>query len=213
VGTFVVQSQTQGTVSLSNVTASGVGVVGTYNCPYPSSIPKMTFNGSGNSGYSGTWGDCASWPPPNSGPPAPPSSGTNLAKGKAISASGSQGGFPPGNANDGNASSYWESTNNAFPQTLTVDLGQAYAINKVVLKLPPSSAWGARTQTLTVQGSSDGNSWSTLVGSRGYVFDPASGNTATASFGTTSQRYVRLTITGNTGWPAGQVSEFEVDMA
>lgn len=213
VGTFVVQSQTQGSVSISNVSASGVGVVGTYNCPYPTSAPKMTFNGSGNSGYSGTWGDCASWPPPNSGPPAPPSSGTNLARGKAISASGSQGGFPPGNANDGNASTYWESTNNAFPQTLTVDLGQGYSINKVVLKLPPSSAWGARTQTIAVQGSNDGNSWSTLVASRGYVFDPASGNTASASFGASSQRYVRLTITGNTGWPAGQIAEFEVDMA
>jgi len=213
VGTFVAQSQTQGSVSLSNVTASGVGVVGTYNCSYPTSIPKMTFNGSGNSGYSGTWGDCSTWPPPNSGPPAPPTSGTNLAKGKAISASGSQGGFPPGNANDGDANTYWESTNNAFPQTLTVDLGQGYAINKVVLKLPPSSAWGARTQTLTVQGSSDGNSWSTLVASRGYTFDPASGNTASASFGTTTQRYVRLTITANTGWPAGQISEFEADLA
>jgi hypothetical protein len=213
VGTFVLQSQTQGSVSVSNVTASGVGVVGTYDCPYPTSIPKMTFTGSGDSGYSGAWGDCSTWPPPNSGPPAPPASGTNLARGKAISASGSQGGFPPANANDGDANTYWESTNNAFPQSLTVDLGQAYPINKVVLKLPPSSAWGARTQTLTIQGSADGNSWSTLVGSRGYTFDPASGNTASVTFGPTTQRFVRLTFTGNTGWPAGQASEFEVDMA
>ncbi|MDS0135532.1 MULTISPECIES: discoidin domain-containing protein [unclassified Amycolatopsis] len=213
VGTFVAQSQTQGAVSISNLTASGVGVTGTYNCPYPTSIPRMTFGGSGNSGWTGTWSDCSTWPAPNSGPPQPPQSGTNLARGKAISASGSQGGFPPSNANDGDAGSYWESANNAFPQTLTVDLGTAASINKVTLKLPPSSAWGARTQTVTISGSTDGGSYTTLVGSRGYTFDPASGNTASVSFATTSQRFVRLTFIGNTGWPAGQVSEFEVAAA
>ncbi len=213
VGTFVAQSQTQGSVSISNLTASGVGVTGTYNCPYPASIPKMTFSGSGNSGWTGTWGDCSTWPAPNSGPPQPPQPGTNLARGKAITASGSQGGFPPSNANDGDANSYWESANNAFPQTLTVDLGTASAFNKVTLRLPPSSAWGARTQTVTISGSTDGGSYTTLVGSRGYTFDPASGNTASVSFATTSQRFVRLTFTGNTGWPAGQASEFEVAAA
>ena len=33
---------------------------------------------------------------------------------------------------------------------------------------------------------------------------------ATVSFAATTQRYLRLTFTGNTGWPAGQISEFEV---
>jgi hypothetical protein len=210
VGTFVVQSQTQGTVTVNNVTASGVGVTGTYNCPYPTSIPRMTFPGSGNSGWSGTWGNCATWPPPNSGPEQPPGPGTNAALGKSITATGSQGGFPPGNANDGNANSYWESTNNAFPQSLTVDLGAATPVNKVTMKLPPASAWGARTQTVTIQTSNDGGSYATLVASHGYLFDPNSGNTASASFGTTTTRFVRLTFTGNTGWPAGQLSEFEV---
>ena len=51
------------------------------------------------------------------------------------------------------------------------------------------------------------------MGSRGYLFDPVSGNTASVSFATTSQRFVRLTFTGNTGWPAGQASEFEVAAA
>ncbi|GAA3548755.1 discoidin domain-containing protein [Amycolatopsis ultiminotia] len=68
-GTFVAQSQTQGSVSISNLTASDVGVTGTYNCPFPSSTPKMTFTGSGNTGWTGTWDDCTSWPEPNSGPP------------------------------------------------------------------------------------------------------------------------------------------------
>ncbi|SFW72069.1 discoidin domain-containing protein [Amycolatopsis australiensis] len=212
-GTFVAQAQTQGAVSISNLTASGVGVTGTYNCPYPPSIPKMTFSGSGNSGWTGTWSDCSTWPAPNSGPPQPPQPGTNLARGKAITASGSQGGFPPSNAVDGDANSYWESTNNAFPQTLTVDLGTASSINKVTLRLPPSPAWGPRTQTVTISGSTDGGAYTTLVGSRGYAFDPASGNTASVSFAATSERFVRLTFTGNTGWPAGQVSELEVAAA
>jgi len=32
----------------------------------------------------------------------------------------------------------------------------------------------------------------------------------TITFTGSAQRYLRLTVTGNTGWPAGQVSEFEV---
>ncbi|MEV8612298.1 discoidin domain-containing protein [Amycolatopsis sp. NPDC051373] len=78
-----------------------------------------------------------------------------------------------------------------------------------MLKLPPSTDWGARTQTLTVQGSTNGSSFSTLKSEAGYRFDPASGNTATVSLSPTSTRYLRLSFTGNTGWPAGQLSELE----
>jgi hypothetical protein len=111
---------------------------------------------------------------------------------------------------DGNSSSYWESANNAFPQWLQVDLGATTAVSRIVLKLPPPSAWGTRTQTLSVQGSTNGSSFSTVAGSAGYTFNPATGNTVTITFAATSQRYLRLNFTGNTGWPAGQVSEFEI---
>jgi hypothetical protein len=60
-----------------------------------------------------------------------------------------------------------------------------------------------------VLGSADGSSYSTVKASAGYTFNPSSGNTATVAFTATSQRYLRLTFTGNTGWPAGQISEFE----
>ncbi len=209
-GTFAVQAQTTGTVTLNNVTATRVGVVGTYNCPFPTDRAPMVFTGSGNSGLTPTWTDCTSWPPPNSGPPTQPGTGSNAAKGRPVTASGSQGGYPPGNAVDGNADTYWESTNNAFPQTLTVDLGEPTSVNKITLKLPPSSSWGTRTQTVTIAGSTDGGGYSTIVAARGYTFDPATGNTASVSFGATSPRYVRLTFTANTGWPAGQLSELEV---
>jgi hypothetical protein len=212
-GTFAIQAQTGGSVSISNVTASRIGVVGTYNCPYPSNISPLVIGGSGNSGINGTWTNCATWPPPNSGPPAPPTSGSNAALARPVTASSSVGGFPSSGAVDGNTSTYWESNNGAFPQTLTVDLGSTTNVNKVTLKLPPAAAWATRTQTLSILGSNDGNAYSTIVASRGFTFDPNSANTASVSFGATGQRYIRLNFTGNTGWPAGQVSEFEVSRA
>ncbi|MFE9421440.1 discoidin domain-containing protein [Kitasatospora sp. NPDC006697] len=134
---------------------------------------------------------------------------TDLALGKAATASGQTQNYAPGNATDGNQTSYWESTDNALPQWLQVDLGSAQTADKVVLQLPAS--WGARSQTLSVQGSTDGSTFSTLVGSASYTFDPsANGNTVTITFPATSKRYFRLDITANTGWPAGQISEFQV---
>ena len=135
-------------------------------------------------------------------------SSANLAQGKAMSASSSQGEYPAGNGNDGNQNSYWESNNNAFPQWLQVDLGAAANVNRVVLKLPAS--WGSRTQTLAVQGSSNGSAFTDLVGSAQYAFTPANGNAVTISFTATGTRYVRVAITANTGQPGGQLSELEV---
>ena len=90
-----------------------------------------------------------------------------------------------------------------------MDLGSATTIARLVLKLPPPTAWGARTQTIQVQGSTDGSTFTTVVGATGYQFNPATGNAVTIPVSTTT-RYVRLTFTGNTGWPAGQLSEAEV---
>ncbi|MBM0231628.1 discoidin domain-containing protein [Micromonospora sp. STR1_7] len=118
--------------------------------------------------------------------------------------------YVAGNANDGNASTYWESTNNAFPQWIQADLGATVSVDRVVLKLPPASDWQTRTQTLSVLGSTNGSSFTTLKASAGYTFNPASGNTATVSFTAASTRYVRVQVTGNTGWPAAQLSEVEV---
>ncbi|MBY8852974.1 discoidin domain-containing protein, partial [Saccharothrix sp. MB29] len=113
------------------------------------------------------------------------------------------------NAGDGNQATYWESANNAFPQWLRADLGAAVKVDRVVLKTP-LSGWGARTQTLAVQTSADGTSFSDLVPSAQHTFQPSANNTATIEFTSTTTRYLRLLITGNTGWPAGQISEFEL---
>ncbi|MFI7547053.1 discoidin domain-containing protein [Actinoplanes sp. NPDC049599] len=144
--------------------------------------------------------------------PAAPAAaaGPNLAAGKTFTASSVADVYGPGNAGDGNASSYWESQNNAFPQWLQVDLGASVSVNQTVLKLPPAAAWATRTQTLTVQGSTTGSAFADLKASAGYTFNPASGNTVTIDFGAATTRYLRLSFTGNTGWPAGQLSELEV---
>ncbi|MFJ3891851.1 discoidin domain-containing protein [Streptomyces sp. NPDC090083] len=209
-GTVVVQAEAQGAAKFSNVQAAGVGVAGIYNCPYPSGSGAFTLtDGGGNSGWSSTWSDCSAWPQPGQGTP-PPDQNANLAKGRPATATGSQDVYTPGKAVDGDANSYWESANNAFPQALTVDLGANRAVRRLVLKLPPSSAWGARTQTLSVLGSTDGSSYSTVAGSTGYRFDPASGNTVTVALPSgTNLRYLRLNVTANTGWPAAQLSEVE----
>ncbi|MEU6064211.1 discoidin domain-containing protein [Streptomyces sp. NPDC047082] len=209
-GTVVVQAEAQGAATFRNVTATGVGAAGVYNCPYPASSGSFTLaDGGGNSGWSSTWSDCSTWPQPGQGNPDPDPN-RNLAKGRPATATGSQDVYTPGKAVDGDPNSYWESTNNAFPQSWTVDLGSAEAVRRLVLKLPPSAAWGARTQTIAVLGSTDGSSYSTVVGPQGYRFDPATGNTTTVSLpGGTGLRYLRLTASANTGWPAAQFSEVE----
>lgn len=137
-------------------------------------------------------------------------SNTNLALNQPVTASTSTQTYVPANAVDGNTSSYWESNNNAFPQSLQVDLGSSVNIGRIVMNLPPASSWAARTQTTTIQGSTDGTTYTTLVPSQGYTFDPATGNTASTTFTATSVRYVKLTFTANTGWPAGQLSELQI---
>jgi Alpha-1,3-glucanase catalytic domain D1/NedA-like, galactose-binding domain/F5/8 type C domain/Pectate lyase superfamily protein/Abnormal spindle-like microcephaly-assoc'd, ASPM-SPD-2-Hydin len=134
----------------------------------------------------------------------------NLALNQPVTASGYTQAYVPANAVDGDTGSYWESTDNAFPQWFQVDLGSAVSVGRIVMDLPPSTAWGTRTQTITVQGSTDGSNYTTLASSAGYTFNPATGNTATVTFTAASVRYVKLTFTANTGWPAGQLSELQV---
>lgn len=142
-------------------------------------------------------------------PLASAAGGPNLALGKTVTASGYADVYVAGHVNDGNQGTYWESVNNAFPQWIQVDLGAATSIDQIALKLP--AGWETRIQTLAVQGSTNGSTFTNIVGSAGYSFNPAlNNNTVTINFAAVSTRYVRLAFTGNTGWPAGQISEFEI---
>jgi Carbohydrate binding module (family 6)/F5/8 type C domain/Abnormal spindle-like microcephaly-assoc'd, ASPM-SPD-2-Hydin/Right handed beta helix region len=133
---------------------------------------------------------------------------TNLAAGKPTSESSHNDVYPSSNVTDSNQGSYWESANNAFPQWVQVDLGSSQSASRVVLQLP--SGWGARNETLSLTGSTDGGTFATVQASATYTFSPSGNNTVTITFPATAQRYWRVTITANTGWPAGQVSEFQV---
>ncbi|MEU0095543.1 discoidin domain-containing protein [Kribbella sp. NPDC006257] len=134
--------------------------------------------------------------------------GPNLAAGKSASASSNTQNYTSGNVTDGNQGTYWESNNNAFPQWVQVDLGSSVSTNQVVLKLP-TSGWGSRNQTLAVQGSTDGQNFNDLSASASRAFNTPN-NTATIDYGASTTRYIRILITANTGWPAGQLSELEV---
>nr|WSY49668.1 discoidin domain-containing protein [Streptomyces sp. NBC_00886] len=140
-----------------------------------------------------------------------PSGTTDLALHRPTSESSHTQTYASGNATDGDANTYWESANNAFPQWVQVDLGAATGVKRIVLRLPPATAWATRTQTIAVQGGTDAGTSTQLLAPAGYTFDPATGNTATLTLpATVTTRYVRLTFTANNGWPAGQVSEFQV---
>ena len=127
-----------------------------------------------------------------------------------MTASGFTQTYVPANANDGNPSSYWESTDNAFPQWLDAQLSSAHTVRSLVLRVPPSNLWLARTQTISVLGSQNGTSWSTVKPSAGYDFRPVNDDTVTIDLPASQVRYLRLFFTGNTDWPAGQISEFEI---
>ncbi|MFI6485671.1 CARDB domain-containing protein [Nonomuraea sp. NPDC050663] len=144
------------------------------------------------------------------GVPASAAGGPNLSPGKATQASSAVSGYPVSAINDGDQASYWESANNSFPQWARVDLGSPTSVDQIVLKVPAPSAWQTRTQTLSIQGSNDGTTFTTVVASAGYTFNPATGNRVTIDFTAATYRYWRAHITANTGWPAGQISEFEI---
>jgi parallel beta-helix repeat protein len=136
---------------------------------------------------------------------------TDLALNAQVSASSSTQNYTAANTVDGNTSTYWESTDGTWPATLTVDLGASDNLSSLIIDLPPSSAWQTRTQTLTVQGSTDNTTWITLTTSTTYTWNPTTGNTVTIDLpdGTTDQ-YIRLTFTANSVQNAAQVSELQI---
>ncbi|MEU6382055.1 discoidin domain-containing protein [Streptomyces bauhiniae] len=132
----------------------------------------------------------------------------NLAQGKPFTESGHADVYGAANAGDGNRATYWESRNNAFPQWLQVDLGSSVKVNQVALRLP--GGWPSRSQTLKIQGSTDNQNFTDLTASKAYTFDSGSDQSAVISLDTTTTRYIRVLITANSAWPAGQLSELEV---
>ena len=60
-------------------------------------------------------------------------------------------------------------------------------------------------------GCANGTTFTQIVASAGYTSHLSTGNTVTISLPSgTSAQYVELNFTGNTGWTAAQLSEFEI---
>jgi hypothetical protein len=180
----------------------------TFSLPSGTSDQYLELDFTGNTGWDAAQISEFEIFPGSGGSPGGP---VNLALNQPIVASGATSGYPATNAVDGNTSSYWEGVDGSWPTTLAVNLGATDAVSYLTLDLPPSSAWSTRTQTLSILGSNNDTTWSTLVASATYTWNPSTGNTVTINMpsGTTA-RYVELDFTANSVQNGAQVSEFEV---
>jgi hypothetical protein len=133
----------------------------------------------------------------------------NLALTATASADNTLAGFPPGNATDGNQATYWQASTSTG--ALTLHLAQSAPVDRLVLKLP--QGWGARHQTIAVDASSDGQTWSQVAAPTSYLFDPASSagnNVVSIAVPSTTATYIRLDVSNNDVQGAPQIAEFEV---
>jgi beta-glucanase (GH16 family) len=110
--------------------------------------------------------------------------GTNIARGRATTASSIESGdFPASAATDGNVTTRWASTF-SDPQWLQVDLGQSYPISHVTLTWEAACASAYQLQV-----SPDGANWSTV-----YTNNSSTGGIQDIST-TATGRYVRIYAT------------------
>lgn len=119
---------------------------------------------------------------------------------------------------DPTGTSYYESK--SLPAYIVIDLGQIYQITTIVLCLPPSLNWAARTQNIemlasdsNVEYSASTTQFKTIVPATDYLFDPTEGNRVTVTLpSAVSCRYFKLVINSNdvkAGYGA-QLSEISV---
>ena len=119
---------------------------------------------------------------------------------------------------DPTGTSYYESK--SLPAVIVIDLGDVYSINAIVLCLPPSLKWDARTEEIAVYVSDSLNAYSAattefsvLVEETPYLFDPETGNRNIIKLDSSvSARFIKLVITSNdikAGYNA-QLSEISV---
>ena len=134
----------------------------------------------------------------------------NLALTATAAADNTLAGFPANNANDGNQATYWQAAN--ATGVLTLHLAKAAAVDRLLLELP--QGWGDRHQTIEVDGSSDGSTWTTLVPSATYLFSAnnADGNNVVTIPVTSDPtvNYIRLDVSNNDVQGAPQIAEFQV---
>ncbi|HMM31687.1 MAG TPA: discoidin domain-containing protein [Clostridia bacterium] len=116
--------------------------------------------------------------------------GTNLAEGKTVSAGEVTEVYAAANAVDGETGTYWESK--CVPAEIIIDLAGTYTVQTVAVRLNPAPIWEARTQSIAVLISSDGENFSPAVPDTNYEFNPDSGNIVRIDFDPAQASYVKL---------------------
>jgi len=112
--------------------------------------------------------------------------------------------YNPGKAIDGtpNAYNYWGTDSGlGLPQFLTLDLFNQTVINQVTTHFYDVDS---RTYTYSIQTSADGSSWTTVIpttAGQGIVVN---------TFAPVTARFVRITITGDTAYPAAHIEQMSV---
>ena len=130
----------------------------------------------------------------------------NLAQAGTATASNTLAGFPASYANDNGGGSYWQAANSTA--TLTLKLSESQPVDRVILELPQS--WGTRNQTIQVDGSTNGTTWTTLAPAANYTFTTGSNAIAIPVSAAPPEAYLRLDISGNSSQGVPQIAEFQV---
>jgi hypothetical protein len=115
----------------------------------------------------------------------------NLAAGRPIRAS--SGSHCLDDIGKDDETSWWQADEKTFPQWLQVDLGSRRTVRRLVLTTPRH--WDDQSETLTVEGSDDGLTFTTLVPSTRYDFTPSTTIDLPGEGAVT--RVVRLVFTAN----------------
>jgi hypothetical protein len=123
----------------------------------------------------------------------------NLAAGKNVSATASQLFYPAGNVVDGNPTTRWGS-DWSDNQSITVDLGAATTVGRVILRW--EAAYG---RAYRIEVSTDGSTWRTA-----WSTSTGNGGTDNDAFAPTTARYVRMTGVTRATTYGYSLYEFEV---
>ncbi|XVU22520.1 discoidin domain-containing protein [Actinoplanes sp. CA-054009] len=124
---------------------------------------------------------------------------SNLAAGRAVTASSTQLGYPAGNAVDGNRASRWASSW-SDNQWLRVDLGSSRPVARAVLHWESAYASAYRIET-----SADGTAWTTAATVTG-----GNGGADVVAFPTANARYLR--VVGQTRATSYGISLYELEV-
>ena len=137
--------------------------------------------------------------------------GENIALGKEVKQDGQTQVYNCKYVTDGDRFTYWEGKADAYPNMVTIDLGEPSEMTSARILLNPRQIWGARTQDVEVQISDDNENFTTIFPKTTLSFDPMEDNFAFMDFGQVVEgQYIRFLFYANTGATAGQAAEIEV---